>query len=263
MVLAGLAGCEYRKGPAPTKESVEAPTGPFEIATTTVPAGNGFGGGTIYYPTATGTGKFGGVAIVPGYTAYQSSISWYGPRVASQGFVVITIDTLTTGDSPISRGNQLLAALDYLTTISPVAGRVDSARLAVMGWSMGGGGSLFAAKQRPGLKAAIPLAPWSGQNAFSTVTVPTMIVGCQVDNIAPVAVHAKPFYNALPPTDKKAYLEIKNGDHWCVTSPNTSIARSVISFLKRFVDGDTRYTQFLCPPPVDPVNSDYQSTCPY
>ncbi len=263
VVLAGLTACEYRRGPDPTRASLEATAGPFAITSVTVPAGNGFGGGTIYYPTDTTPGRYGGVAVVPGYTALQSSISWYGPRVASQGFVVITIDTNTTTDPPNSRGTQLLAALDYLTTTSPVADRVDKARLAVMGWSMGGGGTLFASKSRPSLKAAIPLAPFSGQLSFPTVTVPTLFIACQSDTIAPVASYAKPLYASLPATNKKAYVEIAGGSHYCVTTPNTSIARSVIAWLKRFVDGDTRYDPFLCPPIADPAESDHQSTCPY
>ena len=260
-LIASAAGCD-RRGPNPTIATISAVTGPFAIETTTVPAGNGFGGGTIYSPTDTSLGLWGGVAIVPGYTAYQSSISWYGPRLASQGFVVFTIDTITTLDPPNSRGDQLLAALDYLTTTSSVASRVDPKRLAVMGWSMGGGGSLFAAKNRPALKAAIPLAGFAGVKDFSTVTVPTMLVGCQNDTIAPNADYSLLFYNSLPATTRKAYLEIKAGDHYCVTTPNTIIARSVISWLKRFVDADTRYDQFLCPNPADATISNYLSDCP-
>ena len=61
---------------------------------------SGFGGGTIYYPTSTTAGTFGAVAIAPGFTATQSSMAWLGPRLASQGFVVFTIDTITTATSP-------------------------------------------------------------------------------------------------------------------------------------------------------------------
>ena len=64
---------------------------------------SGFGGGTsTTRPDRDGT--FGAIAISPGYTAYQSSIAWLGPRLASQGFVVFTIDTITTLDQPASRG---------------------------------------------------------------------------------------------------------------------------------------------------------------
>jgi dienelactone hydrolase len=261
VLLATLTSCQQPHGPDPTLASISATTGPFAIATTTVPAGNGFGGATIYYPTDSAAGPYGGVAVVPGYTARQSSISWYGPRVASQGFVVMTIDTITTTDPPNARGDQLLAALDYLTTSSSVKSLVNPNRLAVMGWSMGGGGTFFAAKKRPSLKAIVPLAPWSGVTDFSMVHTPTLVVACQNDNVAPTASYAKPLYNS--DAGEKAYLEITGGDHYCVTSPNTTIARSVISWLKRWVDEDTRYGQFLCPPPTGSGISDYQSTCPY
>lgn len=155
----------YERGPAPTESSIEALRGPYSVADTSVSslAVTGFGGGTIYYPTSTSDGTFGAVVIAPGFTAYQSSIAWLGPRLASQGFVVFTIDTNTTLDQPDSRGRQLLAALDYLTGRSSVRGRIDSGRLGVMGHSMGGGGTLEAAKSRPSLQAAIPLTLEPGQ----------------------------------------------------------------------------------------------------
>ena len=40
----------YQRGPNPTTASIEATTGPFAIAQTTVGSGYGFGAGTIYYP---------------------------------------------------------------------------------------------------------------------------------------------------------------------------------------------------------------------
>jgi dienelactone hydrolase len=262
-VLVLIAACDWR-GPNPTEDSLAADQGPFAIAQLTVPAGSGFGGGTIYYPTDTSEGLFGAVAVVPGFTANQSSIAWYGPRVASHGFVVFTIDTNSGFDFPASRGDQLLAALDYLTTSSAVADRVDPNRRAVMGWSMGGGGSLEAALDDPTLRAAIPLAGWHTTTNWSSLVVPTLVVGCQNDAVAPVALHSEPFYDSLSGGLPKAYLEIADGAHGCVTTDNDTIARQVISFLKRFVDGDTRYDPFLCPAPAaaGPI-SQSESTCPY
>jgi dienelactone hydrolase len=267
-VLAALlivaAACDWR-GPTPTEAGLAASTGPYATAQTTVGTGHGFGGGTIYYPTITTDGDFGVVAVVPGFTASQSSISWYGPRLASHGFVVITIDTNSVFDNPSSRGTQLLAALDYVAEESTVADRVDPNRAAVMGWSMGGGGSLEAAMDRPSLRAAIPLAGWHSTSNWSGITVPTLVVGCELDNLATVASHSEPFYESIPAATDKAYLEIDDGNHGCVTSPNNAIARQVISWLKRFVDGDTRYDPFLCPPPAPAAGSisEYRSNCPY
>lgn len=265
-VPAHAAPNPHQRGPAPTTASVEAARGPFATASTTVARGSvsGFGGGTIHYPTSTAEGAFGGVAISPGFTASQSAVAWLGPRLASQGFVVITIDTNSTLDQPDSRGAQLLAALDYLTRTSAVRTRVDATRLAVMGHSMGGGGALAASRTRPALRAAIPLTPWHGTKSWSTVRVPTMVIGAENDSVAPVSAHAEPFYTSLTSAPDKAYLELNNASHSAPTSANTTVAKYGISWLKRFVDDDTRYDQFLCPAPAPSgLIEEYRATCPH
>ncbi|MEU0511389.1 dienelactone hydrolase family protein [Amycolatopsis sp. NPDC006125] len=255
----------YERGPDPTESSIEASRGPFAVSQTTVSslAVSGFGGGTIYYPTDTSQGTFGAVAISPGYTADQSSIAWIGPRLASQGFVVFTIDTITRYDQPSSRGDQLLAALDYLTQRSTVRSRIDSSRLGVAGHSMGGGGTLEAADERPSLQAAVPLAPWNLRKNFSSVQVPTFIIGGESDSVAPVSSHSEPFYTSLPSSLDKAYMELNNASHFFPNTSNTTMAKYMISWFKRFIDDDTRYDQFLCPNPSGLAIEEYRSTCPY
>ena len=253
----------YQRGPAPTTQSIEASRGPFATAQATATGYSGFGGGTIYYPTDTSQGTFGGVVISPGFTARQSSISWLGPRLASQGFVVMTIDTNTTSDQPASRGQQLQAALDYLTTRSTVASRVDRTRLAVMGHSMGGGGSLSAANSNPAIQAAIPLTGWHTTKTFPNVRAATLVIGAQNDTVASVTSHSEPFYQGLPASIDKAYLELAGASHFAPNTSNTTIAKYSISWLKRFVDDDTRYDQFLCPAPRASAISEYRDTCPH
>lgn len=269
----------FQKGPDPTKASLEASTGPFTYTTTTVSssAANGYGGGTIYHPTNV-AGSFAAIAVAPGFTENQSHINWWGPRLASHGFVVITIDTKTGSDQPDSRATQLMAALNQLKTFNttsshPIYGKVDPNRMGVMGHSMGGGGTLIAARDNPGLKAAIPFAPWnSASTDFSKVTVPTLIIACEGDTIASVDQHASPFYESIPTSVKKAYLEINDGDHSCANSGNSFTAMNGkygVSWMKRFMDEDTRYSPYLCGAPhkEDLANtaviSEYRETCPY
>jgi len=256
---------EFRRGPAPTNASIEATRGPFAIATIAVSnaATPGFGAADIYYPTSTAEGTFGAVAIAPGFTATRSSLAWIAPRIASQGFVVINIDTNSTLDQPASRGTQLLAALDYLRNSSAVASRVDDNRLAVMGHSMGGGGTLDAAEARTSLQAAIPLTGWNTDKDFSGIRTPTLVVGADGDTIAPVSSHSIPFYNSMPASLDKAYLELRGATHFTPNSANTTIAKYSISWLKRFVDNDTRYEQFLCPRPSGAAISQWRDTCPH
>lgn len=271
LLVLALGACEFRRGPDPTAASIAATTGPFATETFTVAAGNGFGGGTIYAPTDTSQGLFGAVAVAPGFLTKQDTMSWYGPRIASQGFVVLTIDTNSTYDQPDSRATQLLAALDWLTgSSSPVSARVDPSRLAVLGWSMGGGGALRAGVTRPSLKAVVGVAPWNNSPDFSSLAVPTLVVACQNDTVAPVDQQASPIYESISTSVDKEYLEIAGGEHFCVTTgtasavQKTAIGRQVIAFLKRFVDGDTRYAPFVCPmPAVDSVVSEVRSSCPF
>ncbi|MFD0786264.1 alpha/beta hydrolase family protein, partial [Micromonospora azadirachtae] len=254
----------YERGPAPTVALLEAARGPFSTASQNVSSLSvtGFGGGVIYYPTDTSQGTFGAIAISPGYTAAWSSISWLGPRIASHGFVVIGIETNTRLDQPDSRGQQLLAALDYLVERSSVRSRIDGSRLAVAGHSMGGGGSLEAAAARPSLQAAVPLAPWNLDKTWNTLQVPTLIVGGEYDTVAPVASHSIPFYNSIPASAEKAYLELNGASHFFPQTVNTPTARQAVAWLKRFVDNDTRYEQFLCPGPSGLAIEDYRNTCP-
>jgi dienelactone hydrolase len=267
----------YAKGPDPTKTMLEASTGPFTYTTTTVTESQstGYRQGTIYHPTNV-AGPFAALVVTPGYTAYQSSINWWGPRLASHGFVVITIDTNSTGDSPSSRATQMMAALNQLVTFSntsshPIYRKVDPNRLGVMGWSMGGGGSLIAADNNPQLKAAIPFAPYNTSTNFSGVNVPTLIIGCESDSIAPVRSHAEPFYNSIPTSTKKAYLEINNGSHSCANSGNNNpglIGKYGVAWAKRFMDNDTRYSPYLCGSPHQAdlsltAISEYRENCPY
>jgi dienelactone hydrolase len=256
-VLAGatlLAGSAFavQIGPNPTKTSLEASSGPFSVQKFTVTRPSGYGAGTVYYPTNAGA-KVGAIAIVPGYLSYQSSINWWGPRLASHGFVVITIDTYTTADQPASRSRQQLAAIDQVvalgnTSTSPIYNKVDGTRTGVMGWSMGGGGSLISTKSRPSIKAAAPQAPWATLESFSSVTVPTLIFSCQSDVVAPVAIHANSFYNEMY-RNPKQLLEKTLGDHFCMNSANPTVGLKGVAWMKRFIDGDTRYTTFACSNP--------------
>ena len=99
----------------------------------------------------------------------------------------------------------------------------------------------------------------SSSNRFNQV----WFLMAQNDAIAPVASHAEPFYQSLPATLDKAYLELAGADHLAPNSANTTIAKYSIAWLKRFVDNDTRYERFLCPRPSAPAISEYRDTCPH
>ena len=258
---ASAAANPYQRGPAPTAAGVAAVTGPFATASISVPRGNGFGGGVIHYPTDTSQGTFGGLAISPGLNGTWPGIAWLGPRLASQGFIVFGIETNNLDDSPTSRGTQLLAALDYLTQRSTVRSRLDPGRLAVAGHSMGGGGALDAALRRPSLKAAIGNAPYLPSNSLAGDRVPTLIYAMQHDTLVPPS-RLTGLYDTIPATTERAYLEITGAGHNYIGRPSTTLARTMIPWLKIFVDDDTRFSQFLCPLADQSGIRQYRSSCP-
>jgi len=263
------SNCGYEIGPNPSLSFVRASSGPLPVATSNVASSvNGFGGGTIYYPTNIST-EMGTISIAPGFTNTR-----WGPILASHGFVVITIDTNSRFDQPESRSRQLDAALNHLISesdrsSSPISGLVDRNRLATMGFSMGGGGSLRSAS-RNRLSAAVPLAPFStGRDNFTQIRVPTMIMACENDNTARVNTHASPFYNEIPGSTDKFFLEFNNGPHNCANgnnfSNNSELSTYGVSWMKRFLDKDRRYNQFLCGPnhTASSLISETRDTCSF
>lgn len=236
------------EGPAPTVTSLRATWGPYPVSRTgyTDAATPGFGAGSVYYPTGA-TKRLGVVAFAPGFTENSSAVSWLAQRVASHGFVTVAFNVNNTWtDFPYSRAGQLLAAIDFVTTSSKQSAIADPARTAVVGHSMGGGGTLDASRLRPELKAAVGLAPWNPGLRYDDVTVPALEIGAQNDFIAPVAQNARVFYNSLPQTTPKTLAILKGAGHFATNSPTAKVGAATVAWLKRYVDGDTRYAPFIC-----------------
>lgn len=243
-VSASAQSNPYQHGPAPTQASLQV-DGPFPVSTQRL-AGRGFGNGTIYSPNA--TGKYAVIAVVPGFTAGESSMQAMGRRMATHGFVVVTISTNTVLDFPPSRATQLLAALRAATAVTtgPVAGKMDTSRQAVAGWSMGGGGTLLAASDTPSLKGATAWAPWvANSNKLSSDRVPTTILGGTADTVANPTTMSTAFYNKIPASVKKYLGIIQGADHGFSTTASQPASYISIAWMKRNVDNDTRYSQFL------------------
>ncbi|MEU9357993.1 alpha/beta hydrolase [Streptomyces sp. NPDC048301] len=232
-------------GQAPTSANITG-NGSFSTASSSISGASGVRGGQVYYPTTAGTYPV--IAVVPGYLSYWSSISWIGPRLASWGYVVVGIETNSIYDQPSSRGTQLRSALNWAVNSSPsaVRSKIDGNRQGVAGWSMGGGGSLEALKADTSgkIKAAVPIAPWNSDKSWPEVSEPVAIVGGQSDSVAPVSSHSIPFYNSLP--GSKSYVELAGADHFFSNRDNPQLSRMLVSWFKRYINGDTRFTPFTC-----------------
>ena len=247
---------------APSYQSLAKP-GAYEVASyTDSPAVSEYGAATIYYP-ANKTEAFGGVAISPGFRETQENMDWWGPHLASHGFAVLTLDTNDVSDRPDVRATALMAAIKVLREEnsrdgSPLRGKIDPDKMAIMGHSMGGGGAFLAANEHSTqLKAAIPFTPWLPDGDFSKIGIPTLVLAGEIDRIAPMAVHAWPHYQTLSTSIPRAYVEFKGGNHFVANtdtegerlSPNIEVhdivGRLGVAWLKLYVDGDQRYMPFI------------------
>jgi triacylglycerol lipase len=251
---AAQAASGFERGPDPTIEQISA-KGSFDVGFHEISrsAAKGYGGATVYFPYSANQ-TFGIVSLTPGFLANQSYYKPLAQFIASHGFVVVNIDPNSIYDQPYQRAGEMAAALKQVIALAkagqvPFAAVTDVTRRAVAGHSMGGGGTLAAATADPTLKAAVPLAPWSVVKSFSGNKVPTLIVSCQNDKVAPPKQHADVFYASLSKTLPRAKVEVKSVSHMCATNvaPDyvDEVGKATVSWLKRFLDDDQRYDRFV------------------
>jgi len=247
-------GGGYIRGPDPTMATaLGTAKGPYSVKSYTsgFKKAASYSAGTIYYPDGgSPTPPFGCVIVVPGFTAYQSSIMNWGPFLASNGIVTMTIDTLTTADQPAQRAGELLDALkdcvaENERADSPLKGKIDKNTTGLMGWSMGGGGTLIAASQTPSLKAAIGLCAW-GPSGGSQNKVPVLMFEGTADVLA--ASMSDGYYGQVPASVPKMLFEVSGADHFYANDPASQagiVGLYGLSWMKVFLEGDMRYKQFL------------------
>ena len=245
-----------------SRESLGSP-GPYQVAYySSYPAVPEFSAATIYFPANKGE-DFAGVAISPGFVESQENMSWWGNHLASHGFAVLTLDTNELRDNPSLRADALMAAIEVLRNEGErmggtLRGKILNDRMAIMGHSMGGGGTLIAANAHSAeLKAAIPFTPWLPDGNFSAISIPTLVIAGENDRIAPAADHALPHFESLSEDIPKMYFEIKDGNHFIANTdtgdgrlaPNIDVHDLVggmsVAWLKLFVDGDEEYRELV------------------
>jgi pimeloyl-ACP methyl ester carboxylesterase len=228
-------------------------------------ASSSFSGAKIFYPlTLSFDAPSGAVIFMPGYRASASSYEWWGPALASLGYVVTIVETNNPTDSLGSRSEALVSAVDFVKSESvreggPLSGKIDTSRIAIMGHSMGGGASLVAAQTLgSAIQAVIPLSLYcceigeSFEQGQFRLQTPSLIIASATDPIAPPQSHAKLLYDSL--TGEKIYMEFSEGDHNIVTNGGTdlrTIGLFTLAFLKVHLDGRSDLSYFVASPAAE------------
>ena len=261
---AGAQAGEFRRGPNPTSTTLLG-RGPFSTSQADVSGfGQGYNNVTICYPNDTSQGTFGGVVVMPGFLSSKWQMMWSCQKIASHGFVVAVAETNGLFDFPGQRADQQQAIIRHLSgsgAPAAVRQRLDTTRWAAAGWSMGGGGSLDSGvRNNPQLQAVVGWQPWN-ISSYGRLQVPALIVGASNDLVAAAGSHAEPFYQSITQAEKY-YVELSGQGHFVGSTDNTIQSSATIAWLKRWVDNDTRYDQFLCPPPRTSGIAEIRSSCP-
>lgn len=248
------SGDGYIRGPDPTEQSILR-NGPYAVKSYTsgFQRASGVDSSTVWYPDSPeAKPPFAGIAVVPGFVSPEASIREWGPFLASYGIVTVTIG-VPGGDQPNARATKLLGTLESLKkentrSGSPLMGKIDENRLAVSGWSMGGGGTLIASSRTPTLKACMSFAAW-GPTGGRNNKVPCLMFEATADILA--ASMSDGFYRDVPATTPKMLFEVQGSSHNVANSPknhNNIIGAYGLSWMKVFLEGDERYRKFLLRP---------------
>ena len=233
---------------------------PFEISSIIesdgLRNGDNYNDATLYFPINNNE-NLKSIILVPGYQATQSSVALWAEYLAERGMVSMTIGTNTLNDLPAVRADALIDAMETIRqenerVSSPLYHKIDTNRIAVGGWSMGGGGAQLAAKIDSRIKAVLSITPWLWPNTLSESDLnhntPVLIISGEVDPIAPNNQHSNVHYNYTPNSTPKLLFEVSGADHNIPLDPfigKGDLGNVVYAWLQLFLYGDMCYCELL------------------
>lgn len=240
------------RGEVPT--SLTSADGPY--ATTSYSLA---GVGCIYHPTDAEP-PFSAVAIADGFGgaggcgAFAQTSGW-GPFYASHGIVTMIVETLG-GDQPMTRGMKLLGGIAGLkdendNPMSAIYGQL-AGRYGTSGFSMGGGGTTYAASDDPTLLSSVAIMAWTPTGLG--VTVPTLFTCGSSDGLAGCATHGGPAYDEMPPETSKMMVTVTSGHNGQPSAGSNMQGAWGLAFQKLFLDGDERWRAVLLSGSYDDTN---------
>ncbi len=148
--------------------------------------------------------------LTGGFTNTKEQMTWLSEHLSSHGFIVMTMTPTHRFSEPAVWAKAHIAGFHKLAaentrSDSPLRGKVDLSKRAIMGFSMGGGGALLAAETLAGANTAtVALAPYLSsasplQSVFDAQQVPTLILGSELDELVK---DAATHYSRLPNIEK-------------------------------------------------------------
>ncbi|MFN3712085.1 MAG: hypothetical protein ACK4SX_00345 [Alcanivoracaceae bacterium] len=203
-----LQGCFGGSQPPPLDPNATGvgAAGSYEICSYT---GNlsdsNYSSARLSYPCDLSQGPYPATTLTGGFTNTKEQMYWLADHLTSHGYVVITMTPSNIlGTPPVWKRAHLAGfarlEIENARAGSPVHGRINTDQRAIMGFSMGGGGTLLAAGELgTGFTTAIALAPWLGGLSpdYRNINEPVMVLGSANDTLA-FASTVGSYYESLP-----------------------------------------------------------------
>ena len=233
----------------------------------------------VAYPTTAGTYPV--VVVAHGFSLPPSQYVGYVKRLATFGYVALTVDfpgSIVSGTNNTNEAKDLLAGLDWAKADAKVGPIADVATVGMTGHSLGGKLALLAATMDARVKAAIELDPVDGgqgacnppacvnvADLMPSLHIPTAFLGETTDtSCAPTARNFTTFYaKTTTPSLEVTVLgaghmsfldDIASCGFVCIackaaTAPNAQVngmAKAyVVAFYERWLRGNTAYDTYL------------------
>jgi len=214
---------------------------------------------TIYYPSSAAA-PFASIVFMQPYTGTQSMDAAWGPFFASHGIVYVNCDAASTNTDTVDmRATQQWSAYNALKAANTrsghtLKGKLNTGRIGLMGWSMGGGATWINAS-KSGVKTALSLA---GHNLSASSSLskggstkcPMLLINGATDTTYLGGLgQSEGVYNSIPSGIAKVLCVFSAAGHMDWTGPAPSTApgagKVALAFQKTFLDGDTRWVSYI------------------
>ncbi len=199
--------------------------------------------------------KFPLVVVSHGYPGTRTFLTYLTENLASKGYVVAAIDHTDSvlGEIRAFQSTLLNRSADQLFVVESLSGQpnVDSANVAIVGYSMGGYGALtsggagyspksalatfvpggyladwfadspkYKALNRASIKSIVAIAPWGGQPPYNAwdatglagIRIPSLFIAGDQDDVADYANGIRPAFEKAVNSDR-CLLVYENGRH--------------------------------------------------
>jgi len=208
----------------------------------------------VYYPSDPQAKIIGSSTLSGGFTNTKEQMSWLAQHLASHG--VITIVFTPTNNQSLNpaiwatghKGGLQKLIREGQRAGSPIQGKIDEKKIGIMGFSMGGAGTILAVNELgTAVKAAVPICAF--RPVTPTAAVPIMLQTGTNDTVA-IPGNIENAYEAMAETSPKAltnfsgmtHLDVPNGGS---AAQHENIAYYGTAWYRVYLGGDLRYRTYI------------------